>query len=107
MRELKNPYEHYGCGDILCVREDLKINKAYNGISFVSDMAELRGKQVTIKHHEKSSTRRNLYRIFEDGGNWWWTDDMFCSAPREIEVDDTEDFKFFYEEFIHGRLRVQ
>ena len=106
MRKLKNPYEHYGCGDILRVREDLKIRTAYNGMTFVSDMAELRGKLVIIKRHEKSSTGRNLYRIFEDGGEWWWTDDMFCSTP-EIEVDDTEDFKLFYEEFIHGRLRVQ
>lgn len=97
----------FDVGEQVCVREDLKINKAYNGMSFMSEMAELRGKQVTIKHHEKSSSGRNLYRIFEDGDEWYWTDDMFYSAPREIEVDDTEDFKLFYEEFIHGRLRVQ
>lgn len=97
----------FDVGEQVCVMEDLKIKTAYNGMTFVSDMAELRGKQVTIKRHEKSSTGRNLYRIFEDGGDWWWTDDMFCSAPREIEVDDTEDFKLFYEEFIHGRLRIQ
>lgn len=94
-------YKH---GDRVMVRGDLDIDKYYNDVGVTRGMLEFRGKQVTILLRVQKDKNKYCYRIAEDIG-WLWTDDMFCEIPYE-EVDDEEDFKLLYEEFIDGRLRV-
>ena len=62
----------YNVGDKVKVREDLVINKRYGGETFVDDMAELKGQEVTIKSVYNYSEE---YRIKELG--YTWTNEMF------------------------------
>lgn len=70
----------YKVGDKVKVREDLEIWKIYGTDVFIDDMAELKGKEVTIKEVEP---KFNSYRIKETGYNW--TDDMFEGLAEEIK----------------------
>ena len=65
-------------GDKVKVREDLVVGNIYGGDSFTIDMADLRGKEVTIKEVEP---KFNSYRIKETGYNW--TDEMFERLAEE------------------------
>lgn len=94
----------YRHGDLVMIRDDLDISKYYNDIGVTRGMLEFRGKQVTILARAQKGKNKHCYHIAEDSG-WLWTDDMFCEVPYE-DVDDEEDFKLLYEEFIDGRLRV-
>lgn len=61
----------YKVGDKVKVRSDLKINRDYGSQAFVREMSQYIGKVVTIKE-----TYSNKYNIEEDGGEWFWTDEM-------------------------------
>lgn len=95
----------YRRGDRVMVRGDLDIGEYYNDVGVTKGMLEFRGKQVTISRRlESFNKNKHCYHIDEDNG-WLWTDDMFCEIPYE-EVDDEEDFKLLYEEFVNGNLLV-
>ena len=68
----------YKVGDKVKIREDLVVNNIYGGDSFIIDMADLRGEEVTIKEVEP---KFNSYRIKETGYNW--TDEMFERLAEE------------------------
>lgn len=74
-------------GDKVKVRTDLVIGSTYymeggtNGASFVPEMRELSGKQVTIQSIDKSR-----YRLVEDR-YCYWTDDMFEEGKLKIDID--------------------
>ena len=96
----------YRPGDRVMVRDDLDIGEYYNDIGVTKGMLEFRGKEVTISVRlERDSKNKHCYHIDEENG-WLWTDDMFCEISYE-DIDDAEDFRLLYEEFIDGRLRVQ
>ena len=62
----------YKVGDMVKVREDLKVDEVYGADSFEPEMAEHRGKLANI-----TKVRDNTYRIDLDNGDWNWTDEMF------------------------------
>ena len=94
----------YRHGDCVMVRGDLDIGKYYNDIGVTRGMLEFRGKQVKILVRVQKGENKHCYRIADDNG-WIWTDDMFCEVPYE-DVDDEEDFRLLYEEFVNGNLLV-
>ena len=96
----------YQCGERVIVRDDLDIAKYYNNIGVTKAMLDFRGKHVTVSQFVTLASSNRCYRIVEDSGNWIWTDDMFCEISYE-DIDDTEDFRLLYEEFVNGRLHVQ
>lgn len=70
----------YKVGDKVKVREDLEIWKTYGSDVFIDDMAELKGKEVTIK---SLCNHSDEYRIEEM--NFTWTSDMFEGLAEEIK----------------------
>lgn len=70
----------YKVGDKVKVREDLEIWKIYGSDVFIDDMAELKGKEVTIK---SVCNHSDEYRIEEM--NFTWTSDMFEGLVEEIK----------------------
>ena len=62
----------YNVGDKVKVREDLVMRERYGSEIFVDDMAEFKGKEVTIKSVYDCNEE---YRIKEMG--FTWTNDMF------------------------------
>ena len=60
-------------GDEVRVREDLEVNKIYNGFIFVPDMKKQKSKIVKIT---QVSDNTNSYRIMEDLERYFWTDEM-------------------------------
>ena len=89
---------YYQPGDRVMVRDDLDIGKYYNDVGLTKGMLEFRGKQVTISVRLERYGNKHCYHIDEDNG-WLWTDYMFYEVPYE-DVDDEEDFKLLYEEFV-------
>lgn len=110
----------YKVGDKVRVREDLKVDEDYymeggeTRDRFVVDMAEFRGKVVTIKEH----SGEGKYKI-EGDDIYSWTDDMFSglysskkekrlNRKRMIEkmefINVNEDIKMgiFVEKIIHN-----
>lgn len=93
---LVNP--RYKIGDKVIVRKDLVVGDHY-GIDplgakcrFVCEMDFFKGKTVTIAHVDVGILGDIRYNIEEDGGKWWWTDDMFVGlAPKEEPEDSAED----------------
>jgi hypothetical protein len=61
-------------GDKVRVRKDLVDEQKYGGQCFVYDMSKFMDKIATIK-----SVYNSCYCIEEDGGEWFWTDEMFES----------------------------
>lgn len=76
----------YNIGDKVRVRSDLEVGKVYGLMHFVEDMADLRGKIVTIKSDTGISYGVKEYRAK------YWTDEMFEGlveeTPREFKVGD-------------------
>ena len=66
----------YKVGDKVKIREDLVGGETYGGLTTVSDMAELKGKEVTIKR--TSCSGNDEYRIKELG--YTWTNEMFTQS---------------------------
>jgi hypothetical protein len=66
----------YKVGDEVKVRNDLIVDRCYNGFYFNKDMARWRGQIVTISEVENKDP---CYRIKEDEGEykWGWVDEMF------------------------------
>lgn len=88
----------YKVGDKVIVRKDLVAGDEYgidlDGMKclFVGDMNFLKGETVTIAYVCVGIPGDIRYRIKEDNGNWWWTDDMFVGpAPKEKSEDKTGD----------------
>lgn len=70
----------YNVGDIVKVKEDLKMNEIYGEYYVASDMLKFSGRKVTIKSVEYDS-----YRILESG--FYWTDEMFEETIKTEEID--------------------
>lgn len=70
----------YNVGDIVKVKEDLKMNEIYGEYYIASDMLKLSGRKVTIQSVEYDS-----YRILESG--FYWTDEMFEETIKTEEID--------------------
>lgn len=66
----------YKVGDRVKVRNDLIVDRCYNGFYFNKDMTRWRGQIVTISEVENKDP---CYRIKEDEGEykWGWVDEMF------------------------------
>lgn len=62
-------------GDKVKVRADLKVDEKYEGIYFVEDMEEFKGKIVTIRS-ANSEDEKTIYKIEEDIG-YEWVESMF------------------------------
>lgn len=71
----------YNVGDIVKVKEDLKMNQIYGEYYVASDMLKFCGRKVTIKSVEYDS-----YTILESG--FYWTDEMFEENIKTAEIDD-------------------
>lgn len=78
----------YKVGDKVRVREDLSIDKTYDGCWVTSSMTVFLGKTVTIRRVRENINR---YEIEEDYGEWNWTDEMFESLESENPADETND----------------
>jgi len=72
------------------VRSDLVVDERYSDIYFTEEMAEFKGKEVTIATN---------FRIKEDEGLWVWSPEMFEDEPSsdcpfkrgdEVEVWDSD-----------------
>ena len=84
----------YKVGDKVRVRDDLELGKWYSMNNHIfsdfvnSKMITFKGKEVTIS----AGTNSDKYRIFEDGGCWHWTDEMFSglatSLPKVVITTD-------------------
>ena len=73
----------YKVGDKVRVRIDLVVGRIYGAETFVSDMENLKGKQVTIKGFYD-----NKYLIEEDDAIWFWTDEMLSPVEETFNVGD-------------------
>ncbi len=92
----------YKVGDKVKVVEFKQLEKKFvtrrefsNGRTFTPSMQKFCGKVVTIKFVESS-----CYVIHEDGGNWFWDDNMFESFPTQkivITTDGVETLARLYE----------
>ena len=71
----------YNVGDIVKVKEDLKMNQIYGEYYVASDMLKFSGRKVTIQSVEYDS-----YRILESG--FYWTDERFEEIIETAEIDN-------------------
>ena len=91
-------------GDVVTVRNDLVTENMYYSDdqeffdTFVDDMAQLKGKRVTI---DRVFELTGKYEIREDINEYLWTDEMFVeyiertSAEEEIELPTDEELLSF------------
>lgn len=68
-------------GDKVRIREDLKENVYYGEYFAVSEAIRFGGKTVTISDIDMS---KFSYEIEEDGGKFYWTDEMFDLAAKDL-----------------------
>lgn len=78
----------YKVGDKVRIREDLLIDKRYDGCRFTSSMTVFLGKIVTIRKVYENSNR---YKIEEDYEIWGWAGEMFEPLESENQADETND----------------
>lgn len=71
----------YNVGDIVKVKEDLKLNEIYGEYYITSDMLSFSGRKVTIR-----TVGCDSYTILELG--FYWTDEMFEENIKTAEIDD-------------------
>lgn len=88
----------YEPGDVVRVRDDLvSTSGQYDNYVYYrmstdrnskcianDDMIKLRGQPVTIKEFVTNGGIK--YRIYEDGGLWNWTDEMFSGYAEEETI---------------------
>lgn len=72
----------YKVGDVVVIRPDLRANYEYGGVDFVSSMERYLGCEATIM----STTEVGLISIDLDGGEWNWSESMFCGTKAEYEA---------------------
>lgn len=103
-KEIKSGFK---VGDRVKVREDLVVDEIYGGDSFVYDMAEFRGKEVTIKEIQCAY---HSYRIKETGYNW--TEEMFegykkaKAKPKYVRCI-TNEFELIHKDGIYEVLKEE
>lgn len=86
----------FNVGDQVRVKEDLVTGSFYNeNTLFVSGMEQYKGKIVTIDLVDHDGT----YRIKEDGGEWWYADDM-------LEPIDASKPKFKVGDRVRGNAKA-
>ncbi len=91
----------YEPGDVVYIRDDLTTSKTYcmtSGMAHdfaTQKMCELKGEYVRI-----NSIENDKYRIVEDGGVYYWVDEMFGIESREIP----ENYDDGFDEFIGMRV---
>ena len=66
----------YKVGDKVRVRKDLKAGSFYGEDSFLVDMKKYSGKIMTVD----KITYKNKYKLKEDFGHYYWTDEMLEDA---------------------------
>jgi hypothetical protein len=72
----------YKVGDIVKVKEDLKVGKDFGRLCVCQPMAELAGELVTI-----SSVNDDDYHIEEDDGTYYWIDEFFEDENESGDYD--------------------
>ena len=84
----------YKVNDVVMVRSDIQIDSTYGSCSFVSQMAEYIGRPLTIREvHDSPFNDNDDYFIYEDSGEWYWTDGMLVPYVPEEALDiEPEDF---------------
>jgi hypothetical protein len=91
----------YKVGDRVKVRNDLIVDRCYNGFYFNKDMTRWRGQIVTISEVENKDP---CYRIKEDEGEykWGWVDEMFEDTVenKKYKVGDKVRIR---EDLVHGK----
>ena len=85
----------YNVGDKVRIKEDLKTNKDYNGLNFDEEMAQFKGKIVTIK---AKSVFSDHYKIEEDTFGWFWNDEMLEDIKENEKMGKLEDLEQKYKE---------
>ena len=65
----------------LIIEETYSMNNSSGGYEVVREMLKYRGKIVTIAESYKDG-----YKIEEDNGYWWWTDEMFISKDNSVTL---------------------
>ncbi len=68
-------------GDIVKIKENLKVKELYGGKTFAIDMKKYCGKQARI-----TCIYTHGYNLDIDGGKWHWTDDMLEPVSKEYKV---------------------
>ena len=68
----------YKVGDIVRLRSDIKLNKAYGSCCFIEYMCKFEGKKLTIAY-----VLKDCYLIREDREIWYWSDEMFEEVVEE------------------------
>ena len=68
----------YKVGDIVTIRQDLKLHKEYGNDSVAKNMLNFTGKKATIT---KIYPDRD-YKIDIDDNTWYWTDQMFVDKTK-------------------------
>lgn len=93
----------YNTGNVVLVRPDLNTHTRYYmknvmyGIGANTEMQKLCGMPVTIREIVIGNNGiPSRYRINEDNGIWYWTDDMFCGIERDIPDDFDCSIENFY-----------
>lgn len=81
----------YQIGDMVVIRSDLEENEIY----YMDDRSAsntVNYKMIAIGGtvHEITGTYYGQYRIADDNGNWFWTDEMFDGFA--IEHEDENEF---------------
>ena len=74
----------YKIGDKVKIREDLEVGKEYNDCTFIGDMEKYKGKIATIYYCYNDGS----YDIDLDGGDWFWTDEMFEDITESENKDE-------------------
>lgn len=71
-------------GDVVKIKENLKVDKVYGGVTFVSDMKKYRGKQAKItnlseyyyNHGRFCKNLNGYYSLDIDNGEYVWSDNI-------------------------------
>ena len=91
--------ENYKVGDIVRVRENLKLGETYGGYGFIEAMQCSLNKPATIKSI-RIGYNGNYYKL--DISPWCWTDEMLESyvQPAENNMDVVDDSKVVFDKNI-------
>lgn len=74
-------------GEVVKVREDLKVDFIYGGAHFPFELKGFLGKWVTISSVEENFLGETFYKIFEDENYWCWTFEMFNVSQTHLTTN--------------------
>ena len=97
----------FSVGDVVTVRTDLEIDADYysDGYewydTFVEEMSRFKGERVTISRIFGETCK---YEIEEDGGGYYWTDEMFVEYHGRDMVSSEDDYELPTEDELRAFL---